>query len=313
MTAEKQRRRGFTMIELLIVVAIISVLIGLLLPAVQKVREAAARTQCTKNLTQIGMALQDYHDLRDCLPPGYLCNPVKPQDPSWTSPGWGWAALLLPFLDESNLAASMDLSLPVEDPGAAIATGRTTLLRMFTCPSDPGPGTFTVVDKIGAPLAMVATNSYAACFGSTDKQGKVIDVGSRPDEGNGLFFRNSRLTFDDITDGTSTTLAVGERVAWFAQTPWAGAVTGGITQASAAATTGLAMKSAATQTLAHMGLHRLNAANAESDDFYTNHTNAAIFLFADGSVRPIHVTADLRVLQALASRAGGEIVPERDF
>src|SRR5713101_506372 len=94
-------RRAFTLIELLVVIAIIGVLVGLLLPAVQKVREAANRTQCQNNLKQVGLALHSFHDSRGYFPAGYLCQPTA--DPAYTSPGWGWAAQLLPYVEQDAL------------------------------------------------------------------------------------------------------------------------------------------------------------------------------------------------------------------
>src|SRR5947209_2627040 len=94
------RRAAFTLIELLVVVAIIGTLLGLLVPAVQKVRESAARLSCQNNLRQIGLGLQNYHDVNETFPPGYFAALPYSDGVTDTAPGWGWAAYLLPFIDQ---------------------------------------------------------------------------------------------------------------------------------------------------------------------------------------------------------------------
>jgi prepilin-type N-terminal cleavage/methylation domain-containing protein len=301
----QRARLAFTLVELLVVLAIIAVLIGLLLPAVQKIRGAANRASCQNNLHQVGLALHNYHGVYGSFPPGYVCRPRA--DPNVTAPGWGWAALLLPFLEQDNLYRQIDLKLPVEDPSHLGV--RTATQKLFTCPSDHDTGLFTVYSQADAPLAEAATNSYAACHGVGP------DLDEELDDGNGVFFRNSHVRVTDISDGSSTTLAVGERAALLTQTPWAGAVSGGTTRVTPGAPTanGGAVEEAATQVLAHVAVHTLNDPNADPEDFFTPHTGSGWFLFADGSARPVRTGVLLAVLQALATRNGGEAVGAGDY
>jgi prepilin-type N-terminal cleavage/methylation domain-containing protein/prepilin-type processing-associated H-X9-DG protein len=311
-------RHGFSLIELLVVIAIIAMLLGLLLPAVQKVREAANRTSCQNNLKQMGIALHAYHDTTAGLPSGYTFKPLPVKPPyignifdrpgggvfgEWNSPGWGWAALLLPYIEQDSLARKIDPTLAVESP--SFVTIRTTPLSIYLCRSDRETGVFTVRTLPGSPIADAATNSYAACYGAEGL------VGAQPDAGNGVFFRNSHVRFADITDGLSNTLAVGERAALFTQTPWAGVITMGTARTTVDAPVSRSMiEPAPTLVMAHV--HRpLNDPLSEPYDFFSPHPGVVQFAFADGSVHALSMNTALAVVQALATRNGQE--PAGDY
>ncbi len=299
-------RLGFTLIELLVVIAIIAVLLGLLLPAVQKVREAAARMSCQNNLHQIGLALHNYHDTQRSFPSGFVC--LQPQaNPDYTSPGWGWAALLLPYIEQGNLAQQINFTLPIEDPSNLAA--RTMILKLYVCPSDRSTGVLTIFDKGNVSLAQAATNSYAACHGVG------IDLDEELDDFNGMFSRNSHVRFADVTDGTSNTLAIGERGAFFTRAAWAGAVSFGTTRLTPGAPVNNpnVIEDAPTQALAHIDVETINDPRGDPEDFFTPHTAVAQFLFADGSVHSMNISVGLSVLQALSTRNGGEAVNSGDY
>jgi prepilin-type N-terminal cleavage/methylation domain-containing protein len=319
------RRGGFTLIELLVVIAIIAILIGLLLPAVQKVRAAALRIKCSNNLHQIGLALHLYHDAEGTFPPGYLyvppataasaknprmrrfdrphagTGPAAPQ-----GPGWGWAAFLLPYLEQDPLYRQIDFTLPVEGPSSLDA--RTAILSVYQCPSDWRTGVFMVQSETNKDLAQAASNSYAACFGAGG------DLNSAPDSGNGLFYRNSRLGIKDVVDGTSTTLAVGERAGFFALSPWAGVMTGGTCRTTPGAPVYSSIAELApVMVLARIGNKPLNSPYSEPYDFFSPHGGVVLFVFADGAVHPLAQGISQDVLIGLATVAGGEPIDGGQF
>jgi hypothetical protein len=186
---------------------------------------------------------------------------------------------------------------------------RTVPLRVYTCPSDYHTGVFTVQTySSGKDLADAATNSYAACYGL----GQFLQF--QPEEGNGIFYRNSRTQVAHILDGTSNTLAIGERAALFTQTPWAGVMSDG----SARVTPNAPVYWSHTfptpaMVLARVGFRPLNDAWSEPYDFFSPHQAVVQFVFADGSVRALQVGLDPQILGALATRAGEEVVGGEDY
>jgi prepilin-type N-terminal cleavage/methylation domain-containing protein len=322
MSHPRPRRGAFTLIELLVVIAIIGILIGLTLPAVQKVRESASRLSCKNNLKQIGLALQNYHDSLGSFPPGYKYNggttvpggqpgsggpPTRLYDRNQrkpqlvnTDPGWGWAAFLLPFLEQDNLWREINIDLPVQ--AAQHQAVRTHQLRVYTCPSDRETGIFFVLQQqTRQPICDAATNSYAACYGDW---GPVLET-----PGSGMFYRNSQVRFGNIIDGASNTIAVGERAALFTQTPWAGAVTGGscVTTPNAPVYQSI-IEPAPTMVMARVGGRKaLNDPWSEPYDFFSGHRDVVQFVFADGSVHALSRSMEPSVVRPLATIAGGEI------
>jgi prepilin-type N-terminal cleavage/methylation domain-containing protein len=317
------RRRGFTLVELLVAIAIIGVLIALLGPAVQFARESARRTQCRNNLKQLGLGLQMYQTTFGVLPSGYIYNgpplPAPPPVPTAfprpmiidapppqpvfqaNGPGWAWAALMLPFVEQQALHDRIDFSVPVEAPQCEPV--RTVLLSHLTCPSDTQTGVFTVLHELNGPIGQAATNSYAACFGSFGL------MNTDPDHGSGLFQRNSRISEADINDGLSHTIAVGERCAMFAQTPWAGVMTGGTVRTTPSAPVyGAVTELAPAMVLARMGNRTLNSPYSEPYDFFSPHIVVVHFLMADGSVHALDTSTHEDILHALATRDAGDIV-----
>lgn len=310
------RPRGFTLIELLVVIAIIGTLLGLLVPAVQKVREAAARLQCKNNLHQMGLALHNYHDAQLAFPPGYLAFASYTDGATDTAPGWGWAAFLLPYLEQDPLYRQINFQQPISASPAAQVS-----LKLYLCPSDPTPvGPFAVPDAFGSPVTLAASSSYAACVGGDESD-------TFGPSGQGVVYRNSRTRLADIADGTSNTILVGERAWSNCNGVWAGAVPGGVIRRGPAnPNPGSASASypAATLVLAHSHLN--NAAtdtDAGLDDFSSRHFGGSNFLFADGSVNFIRsipgdnpdgtYTADSLAFQALGTRANGDLSTGLDY
>lgn len=273
------RKRGFTLVELLVVIAIIGILVALLLPAIQYARESARRTQCSSNLRNVGVALQNFHDSYGSFPAGW--NADVPDG----EPGWGWGAYLLGHLEQNSLLDSqIHLDAHIDEPENEIA--RATVIPIYLCPSDPGEKKF-MLTGLHNPLFEIAKSNYVGVFGSEE-----IEVD--PSNGDGVFFHNSRIRLADIIlDGTSNTLAIGERSSKLGSSTWVGMVHG------------------ATDAMARVvgsADHTPNDPHAHFDDFSSYHATGAHFALADGSVRLINSDIDWAVYQGLCTRRGGEAV-----
>jgi len=209
-SANCTRRPAFTLVEMLVVIAIIGILIALLLPAVQAAREAARRMRCQNNLKQIGLAMLNYHDAHSTFPPGYISVDVNTEE-------WGWPVFLLPYMERKSLYKELAVSdrRLVELLSAPGAPGFLpprvlvqTPLSDFRCPTDRTPdllpSSLRPFDGIGAGSGFEpATSNYIGVCGLYDRADGI--------QNNGVLYGNSKVTIRDVADGTSCTFLVGER------------------------------------------------------------------------------------------------------
>ena len=296
-----RRTRGFTLIELLVVIAIIAILIALVLPAVQRAREAARRTQCKNNLKQIGLALHNYHGIHGVFPSGWISvNAGVPNAHHGTS-GVGWAAMILPQMEQNNAYQLFNSLLPLTDP--ANAAFLQVQIPAYKCPSDPQPDKFTISSEAtGAVLAELPIANYIGVFGPENLDNCENSPGNLPVmsdgtcKGSGVFYHNSSVRLRDLSDGTSSTLMTGERrtnasLDWFSS--WPGMISEG---------------EESIQRVCGSADHVPNHPASHFDDFSSHHVGGAQFCLGDGSVHFISENIDGRLYQALATIQNGEVV-----
>lgn len=279
-------RSGFTLVELLVVIAIIGILIALLLPAVQAAREAARRMQCTNNLTQLIIANQNYEMAYRTYPPGTV-NPTGPIVDKPEGYHHNWLSQLLPYMEETNLYRHIDFSVGVYDPKNAPA--RKIRVSIHRCPSD-GYG-WGATDQ-------PAISNYAGLHHDVDAP---INA-----DNHGVFFLNSSVHQEDVTDGTSHTIFIGEKITppeqadlgWMSGTRWTLRNTG----VSVNYDTHLARQQGGNpQPIAK------EPKEIAVGGFASFHPGGANFAFGDGHVQFISATIDPHGFQLMGNRADGEL------
>jgi prepilin-type N-terminal cleavage/methylation domain-containing protein/prepilin-type processing-associated H-X9-DG protein len=289
--------RGFTLIELLLVIGIIAVLISLLLPAIQSSRENARRVQCCKNLMQIGLALGNYASSHKVFPPGV----VSEKGPISNVPvgyHFGWSVQILPYLELAPVYHSFNFSRSVYS--AQNDTARGHRLQSFLCPSD-GRGGLT---------------SYAACH--HDVEAPIAA------DNHGVFFLNSRISYDDISDGPAFTILAGEFTGNGPSLGWA------VGTMSSLRNTGsrinfediIAARIQGTRMPVNrsVGLEEWSALVNDGllppgyvGGFSSHHPGGANFLFGDGSVRLLGEKISIPVYRSLGNRADGNLISDDEY
>jgi prepilin-type N-terminal cleavage/methylation domain-containing protein len=291
-------RRGFTLVELLVVIAIIGILVALLLPAIQAAREAARRTQCSNNLKQIGLGLMNYHDTHNTFPAGW-----NHQSPGG-QPDWGWAVMILPFMEQATLYEELNPTAPgrrLSQLYVAAAPADTqrllqTPIKAYRCPSDTLKTLNTLITFGSNNHFRLATSNYVANIGTTADTGTSANF-------NGVFFGNSWLGVKDILDGTSQTLAVGERSASHQAAQWAGVGRnnniGNESQPRTTARGGFVINFDYTGT---------GAPQNQSKGYASYHPGGTQFVMCDGAVRFVSQNTPSSLVQLMARRNDGEAI-----
>lgn len=292
-SARRKVRSALTLLECIVVLAILGVLMGLLVPAVQRARAAADLLKCKVNLHQIGIALHQYHDAFGSLPPGVVSRrsgkPFRYM---------GWETRLLPFVDQQQLwngtlTAYTQAARPFNNPPHV---GLGALVKVFTCPTD---------SRVAVPQSVlgrqVTLTSYLGVAGADDRTR------------DGVLYADSSIRLAEITDGTSHTLAVGERPPSFDfRFGWWYAGIGYNYRGTCDMLLGVRERNQFGAGFAQCPGGPFRFEPGLTNDicdifhFWSLHSGGSPFLFADGSVRFLEYTAD-SILPALASRAGGDV------
>ena len=317
MVRRRSPSRGFTLIELLVVIAIIAVLVALLLPAVQASREAARRLQCVNNLMQIGIALKNYENAFESLPSGVV-NPTGPIVEAPKGYHFNWITQILPYLDAKPVYRRLDFNADLYAPQNG--TARAVMLNVLICPSSPQ--TFRMArtgpnPPVGGDPALT---SYAGCYNDAEAP---IDV-----KNNGVLFLNSRVRYEDVEDGASNTIYIGEKIAEDTELGWASGtratlrnVGWGISTTSPPITSvpgAPAVDEPEGQANPKPAGKAANKAAGEVKTpvvgwFGSKHSGGANFGFGDGSVRFLKNSISSKVFALLGNRADGDLLSSDQY
>lgn len=289
----RPERRGLSLLELLVVVAIIAVIVGLTLAAVQRVRASAARTHCVNTIRQLGLSLQQYHQAHGAFPPG-----VSYADGKDPQPFLGWQARMLPYLEQRDLwdrtvAAFQQSQVFWDIPPH---TGLATVVPAFLCPAD---GRITAPAAVGHDRGLRAFTSYLGV------------EGTHAGANDGLLYLDSKCRLTDVTDGASNTLLVGERPPsadlvlgwWYAG--WGQRKNGDADLILGVRTRNYGGNGRGCPEGPYQFTPGSFKNQCDAFHFWSPHTGGAHFALADGSVRFIGYSAD-PIMPAIATRAGGE-------
>lgn len=293
-------KRGFTLIELMFVTAVVALMAALAPSALQQARESARQASCKNNLKQIGLAMHNYHDTFNTFPPGWNAHVSTPGN----GPRVGWQTSILPYVDEFQLYEQIDFhsNLPAANAGAqAEKTWVQSELPIYRCPSDPTSPTNPMRGNYG-------TSNYSGNHGNltlprwTTGRTTVFWPGQveTPKDANGLLYWNSSVRFRSITDGGSNTLLVGERCVTSGAGIWPGVGSNNL-------------ENDAVTECSHAS--RLNRGLTS---FSSPHPGIVQFVFCDGSVHSLNedissepnTRGELGTLQRLANRHDGLVVGE---
>ena len=285
-------RKGFSLVESLVAIGVISILAALLLPAIQHAREAARRVRCQNNMKQVALGLQLHHDQFGALPPGTEVHPEVARS---------WPSKILSFIEQPAIATAVERAY--ESPTTVFREGPPVSISIptFVCSSDPRTKQSPVVPEYNFRIGLL---SYLGCSGT--------NLNSQ----DGLMYGNSRITMSEVIDGTSSTILLGERppsadlrLGWWLL---------GVGQDGMGSLD------------SHMGTREVNERNGSCPligkgisrgdiydpcstfQFWSPHGDGANFAFADGSVRMLN-PMDEAVFQALGTRDGREVISADDW